>query len=251
MARCEDLGLKISAAAFGLVVFLFSVLVSAESFGMIALSKFCEDVDQNVLDYVNATTSNISYMIPELAHYYIRGTAKNPIDEYDTLAMKYLNQIQEYYNTASLGFATLGMACPAFNELDVNAIVAKAHAILDRARKLLKGDNIYPYYMKVVRKGTCSALINGVGWMWILQVLVGIVLFPLCAILTHKFLVEWAAWEKVLEERGSHDAESGWSDTDSSGGESEARKSPRGDTSPMIHRQIMTGGKNARVIAAQ
>ena len=61
---------------------------------MITLSKFCEDVDHNVLSYINSTTSrpllnskkqwmrsNINPMIPEIARYYIRGAEKNPILE--------------------------------------------------------------------------------------------------------------------------------------------------------------------------
>ncbi|CAE7942269.1 grpE [Symbiodinium sp. KB8] len=201
LARCVDVGLKLSALLFGLIVFVVAVLVCVETVVLIALSKFCEDVDHNVLSYVNSTTYNISYIIPEIANYYIRGGDRNPIDEYDTLAMKYINQIQDYYNQAAIGVAGLGLACPAFFDLDVNAIATKARGILGKARELLKGENIYPYYRKVVRAGICNVVISGVGWMWLLQVVVGMVLFPTCAILTHRFLVSWAAWQKVKEAR--------------------------------------------------
>ncbi|CAJ1382997.1 unnamed protein product [Effrenium voratum] len=200
-AKCVDSGLRLAAVVFALVIFTVTILVFAETVMMIVLSKFCEDVDHNVLLYVNATTHSISAQIPELANYYIRGSEHNPVVEYDNLATKYINQIQDYYQKASIGLAGLGLACPAFFKLDVNDIAHKARAILTRARGLLAGENIYPYYTKVVRTGACDIIIAGVGWMWLLQIVVGLILFPLCAVLTHRFLVRWAAWCQIKQER--------------------------------------------------
>ncbi|CAE7237419.1 grpE [Symbiodinium pilosum] len=131
------------------------------------------------------------------------------------------------------------MACPAFFALDVNAIAVQAREILDRARRLLKGENIYPYYWKIIRAGTCNVVISGVGWMWLLQVLVGIVLFPLCAILTHKFLVDWAAWQKVREARRAK--KGGNLSDDSSDSDDESLVSETTsytEKSPMMGRQV-------------
>lgn len=240
LARCVDVGLKLSALLFGLIVFVVAVLVCVETVVLIALSKFCEDVDHNVLSYVNSTTYNISYIIPEIANYYIRGGDRNPIDEYDTLAMKYINQIQDYYNQAAIGVAGLGLACPAFFDLDVNAIATKARGILGKARELLKGENIYPYYRKVVRAGICNVVISGVGWMWLLQVVVGMVLFPTCAILTHRFLVSWAAWQKVKEARRAKKVDPQSDDSsDSDDGSVVSDMTSGTERSPMMGRQML------------
>jgi len=209
LTRCVDRGLKLAAALFSLIILVVSGLIFVETILMIVLSKFCEDVDGNVMSYINSTTHDITPLIPEIANYYIRGAERNPIVEYDALARKYINQIQDYYNQASIALAGFGMICPAFFKLDINEIAVKAKRILTRARTLLKGDNIYPYYIEVVRQGICHVVIEGVGWMWFLQVSIGMCLFPLCAILTHKFLVGWAAWIKVKEARRERLAQSG------------------------------------------
>ncbi|CAE7471402.1 grpE [Symbiodinium natans] len=246
MAKCVDLGLKLSALLFGLIVMVVAVLVFVETSILIVLSKFCEDVDHNVLAYVNATTTNISYIIPEIANYYIRGGSANPIDEYDTLAMKYINQIQDYYNQASIGVAALGMACPAFFALDVNQIAKDARHILERARGLLKGENIYPYYRKVIRTGICGVVISGVGWMWLLQVLVGLLLFPLCAIFTHKFLVDWAAWQKVKEARRAKKMSGQYvqsdDSSDSDGASIVSETTSVSERSPMMGKEFLPAG---------
>ncbi|CAK9082448.1 unnamed protein product [Durusdinium trenchii] len=236
LTRCVDTGLKLAAVIFALIILVVTFLIFVETILLITLSKFCEDVDNNVLSYINSTTWNVSNVIPEIAEYYIRGADKNPIVEYDTLALKYINQIQDYYMKASIALAGFGMVCPAFMTLDVNAIARKAKDILARARILLKGDNIYPYYIQVVRWGICNIVISGVGWMWVLQVVVGLVLFPLCAILTHKFLVGWAAWIKVKEARRQRMAASGIegasSDSDDEEDDSDEQDSEMSDRSP-------------------
>lgn len=246
ITKCVDAGLKLAAALFSLIILVVAILICVETILMIILSKFCEDVDHNVLSYINSTTYNISGVIPEIANYYIRGAEKNPVMEYDALARKYINQIQDYYDKAKIGLAGFGLACPAFFKLDVDDIAIKARQILDRAKNLLKGNNIYPYYRQVVRKGICNVVIAGVGWMWLLQVVTGLILFPLCAILTHKFLVGWTAWMKVKEARRARMAQSGIegasSDSDSDDeDESDSEEQEMSEKSPMSGRQLLSG----------
>lgn len=70
--------------------------------------------------------------------------------------------------------------------------------------------------------------------------------FPLCAILTHKFLVGWAAWTKVKEARRARMAQSGIegasSDSDSDDeDESDSEEQEMSEKSPMSGRQLLSG----------
>merc|ERR1712151_1328597 len=61
------------------------------------------------------------------------------------------------------------------------------------------GENVWPYYNRVVRAGACDSIVEDIGWSSSLMFVVGLVLFPLCAMVTHRFLVQWAEWAAAQE----------------------------------------------------
>eukprot|EP00439_Symbiodinium_sp_Y106_P027637 s7566_g3.t1 len=82
--------------------------------------------------------------------------------------------------------------------------------------------------------------IRQVGWMWLLQVVVGMVLFPTCAILTHRFLVSWAAWQKVKEARRAKKVDPQSDDSsDSDDGSVVSDMTSGTERSPMMGRQML------------
>ncbi|CAE7356221.1 grpE [Symbiodinium sp. CCMP2592] len=80
-----------------------------------------------------------------------------------------------------------------------------------------------------------------VGWMWLLQVVVGQTLGTAkCAILTHRFLVSWAAWQKVKEARRAKKVDPQSDDSsDSDDGSVVSDMTSGTERSPMMGRQML------------
>eukprot|EP00931_Biecheleriopsis_adriatica_P064746 TRINITY_DN39458_c0_g1_i1.p1 TRINITY_DN39458_c0_g1~~TRINITY_DN39458_c0_g1_i1.p1 ORF type:complete len:722 (-),score=143.94 TRINITY_DN39458_c0_g1_i1:46-2211(-) len=199
LAGQVDRGLKIAAVVFLFVIAAVAVLACIETFLLIVLSNFCIDVDPNVLSYVNSSTQHLTGLIYNVTEYYIRGDVRNPISGYEDLAEKYIGEVNDLFDAAQVGMENLGTRCDALADVHLPEIAANADSILDHAQDLLRKGNIYPYYKSIIRSGICNEAIKVLSWMWLSHIVVGLILFPLCALLAHMFLVDWAAWHKVQE----------------------------------------------------
>jgi len=211
VAGLVDCGLKLTAPNLVIIVIAVGLLTGVEMALLTGLSSFCEDIDTNTLSYINSTTHEMSDEVYTLAEYYIRGTVANPAQEYDDMIMHYVNMIQSYYNEPYMTLSAISGACPAFFEMNLNSLMAQARDIIDRAKALIQPEHIWPLYRTVWRDGMCTQVLDTVAWMWLLQIITGLVLLPMCASFTHIFLVEYEAWneasERVRQAEAERDAE--------------------------------------------
>lgn len=199
--KCQERSMRYGAGGFCLVILVVAVLATAETTVMIVVSKYCLRPGHNTRDIVNATTSNISALIPEITNAYIAGIGDNPIRDYEVMVVDIINKVDSIYDKAQAALLLLGNPCPQILELGVVNITNTARGIVDDAKKILQTRNIYPYYDEILDKGVCGAVVNSISWMWVLQILVGFVLFPLCAIYAFSYMEDLAAWMR-LEKHG-------------------------------------------------
>merc|ERR1711879_738355 len=115
------------------------------------------------------------------------------------MAEKYVNHIERVYHENRHAFNMVETACPELLDVNVSRIAIEAREVLDNCKVILAGDNVWPYYNRVIRAGACDSIVESIGWSSSLIFVVGLVFFPLCAILTHRFLARWANWATSQE----------------------------------------------------
>jgi hypothetical protein len=72
---------------------LFATVLSLLMLGSsIWITKFCLDVDDNVLSYANSTTASVLPDVYKMVRYYVRGDEVNPALEYSRLAQHYIKE---------------------------------------------------------------------------------------------------------------------------------------------------------------
>jgi len=203
-ANCIDCGLKLVSLVFFAVIVLISVIVAAELAACIVVSVFCKDVDENSLSYIQmAVGGNKTDPYSDAynaSRYYIRGDMYNPILGYAESADQFITQIVELYKDFRYELKVVGMMCPDINDINLETIGLEAEGILDKSREVLKGTNIYPYYSGIVRQGACNRFMASLGWIILFQTTTGLVCFPVCILMVHRYLVHFAAWKRFEDE---------------------------------------------------
>merc|ERR1719343_451132 len=110
------------------------------------------------------------------------------------MADKYITHLKRLYEDHYTAFRMLEQACPELEHVNVTRIALEARDVLEVSRHLLSGENVWPYYDRVIRAGACDSIVESIGWLTSLMFIMGLIFFPLCAIVTHRFLVRWADW---------------------------------------------------------
>merc|ERR1712107_501254 len=120
------------------------------------------------------------------------------------MAEHYITNTERLFHEYRLSVNMVEQACPELADINVTRIALEAQDVLDESKHLLSGENVWPYYDRVVRAGACDSIIETIGLLSSLMFVVGLIFFPLCAILTHRFLLrwaDWAAWFEASEEK--------------------------------------------------
>lgn len=99
------------------------------------------------------------------------------------------------------------------SKVDVEKIFAEATLILNRVTMLLQPANLYPFYDDILHGVLCGEVVPSLANFLLLTFLVGLVLFPWCAILTHRYLIRWMHW-KLDQDGVLYDGESGSADSE-------------------------------------
>merc|ERR1712039_660761 len=102
--------------------------------------------------------------------------------------------------------ATTAASCPELNDISIPELAARARYLLRDSRFLLSAENVWPHYKLIVHDLLCDDVIDNIGRFLKDQFMVGLVLFPLCVVLTHDFVTRRAAWMTHLEESGAEDS---------------------------------------------
>lgn len=212
LADCVDCGLKVASILFFLVIVVVAAIAAVELAACVTASVFCMHVDENSLEYIQmAVGGNETDPYSDAynaSRYYVRGDMYNPIVGYAEAADKYITQVVDIYKDVEDQISMVGKFCPGINDINVEAIGAEAESILGHVRRILNGTNVYPYYEGIVRNGACQRIVASLGWIVLFQIVMGIVLFPVCILVAHFFLVRFATWKHFVDDdRGSSDSE--------------------------------------------
>jgi hypothetical protein len=209
LAKAEDCGMRLSAGIFFVAILLVAVIATTELVVGIVASIFCRDVDDNILVYMDwaleekSNMSNVTQLlIYHTAEHYMTGRVANPIVPKVSTLRKYAKVIHGYLHQDMVNDnkEVPSAVCPGLEGLSTGAVFGVGQQLLRNASQLMRTSNIYPYYHNVVHQAMCGSFIDTLGNIMVMQVIVGILCFPLCAILTHRFLGSWAAWKASTEE---------------------------------------------------
>merc|ERR1740120_516362 len=128
-----------------------------------------------------------------------------------TTLRKYVVAIYQYLNMSNVqdNKDAPGSVCPTLNEISLAQVIPPVKDTLREIKRLLRASNIYPYYDGVVHQVVCGSVVDTLGWTVVTQAIVGLVCFPVCAVLTHRFLSSWADWKSKMESDDEDDTEDG------------------------------------------
>lgn len=204
-AKCVDVGLRISAIFFVLIILVVAVTVAVSSTMAITFSHFCREPEINTLEYVKYYAN--SSTVEKATQFYLQGDVINPIQKMAQLAKKYIVGLKNVYQSFDWVVHFAESLCSKAKWLNITTLADESLAVLTHANEILKGSNIWPFYTHLVRSGVCGNLVASLSLMVIFQCTVGLILFPICAVLTHRFLAAWSDWEQYVEDGGESDSE--------------------------------------------
>jgi hypothetical protein len=214
-AKCVDKGLRMSVVIFVFIILAVATAIMVGSLFSIAFAHFCLHPDRNTMAYSSLANSS---MIANMTEYYLMGDKANPVFKMSQMARKYLVGLNGVYVNFQSGIDFVESLCTANSHINVTSLAVEAIDVLANADHILRANSIWPYYQLVVRRGICKDLTRSLTQMVFLQTIVGLILFPVCAIVTHSFLVKWSAWEKYVEKGGQASmlsrGDSEWEDED-------------------------------------
>lgn len=192
-AQCVETGLRVATIVFVMIILLVAISITVSSTIAITASHFCIHPDKNTMAYSSLANST---MVGNATRFYVMGDTLNPIFTMSQVARKYLLGL----NGVFLRFKPLvnfaQSLCTTSRQLNLTALAVEAIDVLENADRILQAQKLWPYYQLVVRRGVCKDLTRNLSQMVVLQFIIGLILFPTCAIATHSFLVKWSAWEQ-------------------------------------------------------
>lgn len=209
VARGEDIAMHVAAVFFFLVIVFVAAISAAEVAVGIAASLFCDNVDDNILQYGAFYLSNHTdlpasqrEMMINLTTFYVRGGLPSPLGTKMMTLKKYVRAIILYYQVDFVqdNKQAPQEICPAFQNISANDVFRPMKYTLHNMSQVLRASNVYPYYDGVVHQIMCGSVIATLGWTVVTQAIVGLICFPACAVLTHRFLSSWAVWKSRAEQ---------------------------------------------------
>jgi len=202
-----DMSLRLAVVPYSVLILTIAVL-SLISFTMASLfSSFCMEVDDNVLTLVNTFTRkrNLSEVY-EICEFYLKGSGTmNPASRYAKVALQEIDLIYDVYLQFQPMVDAYKITCPVLEHVKIEEIAQEAKQILRHCSLMLEPANLYPFYQQMVREALCRDLMSSLASFPIFTVVSGLVIYPLSAFFTHRFLVRWVHWKIHTEQTEGRD----------------------------------------------
>lgn len=193
-----DKSLRLAIVPYSLLI-MFVAVFCLIGFAMAStFSSFCVDVDNNMLTLASSFTEPRNLTdVYEMCEFYLKGSGtNNPAAKYSKMALQQINLIYDVYLQFKPVVDSYGVSCPALKSVKIEQISREAKYILRHCSLMLEPANLYPIYQKMVHEALCRDLVASLASFPVFTVILGLVVYPLSAVFTHRFLVSWAMWKK-------------------------------------------------------
>jgi len=199
IAHDVDITLRVAAFLFALGILSIAIVGAAEWLIATFLSLFCMDADQSVVNLVENSNYTDAYNI---TRHYVYGDVLNPIMQNVQLTDKMIFDLMNAYSGIPSALKAVGefvIDCPVTKFFHVSALAKDVRSFVQGVAPLFDNAHIYPYYRMIIREGMCGSFVDGLGWILLAQLIVGLVCFPLCVYFTHQYLTDCFIWEWAKE----------------------------------------------------
>jgi hypothetical protein len=204
-AAYEDRALAFCAGFIVLIIVITTIFTSGALSMLVGVGQICSDIDGNMLIYaeITADTENVTD-VSNIVRHYVKGDIFNPLALYAETVRTYVDTIEDlYHQYKSLVVNPQSISCPPLKLLNIDWVRDELTGVLNITTDILEAENVYPYYHEIIQTGVCNHLSGSLGVFLVQQVIVGLILFPLCAMSTHKFLSHHVSPKLQLGEGGS------------------------------------------------
>lgn len=202
IAHDVDITLRVAAFLFALGILSIAFVGAAEWLIATFLSLFCMDADKSVVELVENSNYTEAYNI---TRHYVYGDVLNPIMQNVQLTDKMIFDLVNVYVGIPAALKAVGefvVDCPVTKFFHVSALAEDVRRFLQGVAPLFDNAHIYPYYRMIIREGMCGSFVDGLGFMLLAQLVVGLLCFPLCVYYTHQYLTDCFIWEWAKEHAG-------------------------------------------------
>jgi len=200
-------GLARRAPLFSVVIILSTILAGFYVHAAIVTSKFCENVDANVIGYAKNSWHGYGSRDPKdneqttedlrgAARFYVSGLDSNPIEYVVTTIQSNVLTVSELRN-ASIAFEGLaGQFCPAVAKVNADLVAAEMIGTAEKLRQKLLPRVIYPYYDEVVHHIYCTVYPSEMFTLIGSTLLMAMLMFPVLAITLYVDLRRMVAFKR-------------------------------------------------------
>uniref|UniRef100_A0A7S2NM59 Uncharacterized protein n=1 Tax=Zooxanthella nutricula TaxID=1333877 RepID=A0A7S2NM59_9DINO len=177
----------LGAAVFAPAVLLIAALAACELGGAMAMASFCVDPTENALSIIHKLGNQHSYGI---SRYYLRGDGNNPL-------IGVVESIEACEADLKNGRG-VSRFLPEGDWSQLTPLVADLRAPLDQLQRLLDPVHVYKRY-EDVHKIACPTMVNGLGWLIVSQLAVGLLCLPVLGCMADTFFDRRVAWQSKLQ----------------------------------------------------
>ncbi|CAK0864909.1 unnamed protein product [Prorocentrum cordatum] len=172
-AKYEEKGLAVCAGVFVLIIAVVAVTCAALLSGVIGVAQQCDDIDQNLVEYLQHETrhSNLDPIFMNITRHYLLDDVYNPLGQFADEIFTYVETVEELVDEYNQSIVyPQSLSCKPLNDLNVNHIGRVTKETLAVARDLFNATNVYPYYQEIVHNGVCNHMPRSLGLFCLQQV---------------------------------------------------------------------------------
>lgn len=194
--------LDLGAIPIAVVIALMTILSAAVLLTGVTVGGYCRHVDSNTINIVSATQEGTRTSdMTGFAQYYLTGYPQNnSIVQSLKMVQNVVKPLSQNTMIINPALDLLGLWCKRVGKAQLARLVDEAMTDIDLVLPLVKRSYLYSYYDEIVVRGICGQFVGSLGWFMTCQIMAGMVLLPVIAVQSHRYLLEAADAEEVEEE---------------------------------------------------
>jgi len=184
---------KHGSYAFPILTLMLTIFAAMYLHIGIIMSGFCLAVDENVLGLIHTMefelegqyerdNKQVTEDVRGTVDFYVSGIAPNPAQKILEELSTNIQTFSKVRNATKMVQSVAGFACPAFHKVPMDETIRTLDADMDIMRELLRPENIWPYYDRVVHRTACQELPEHAWELIWFNTIMGLVLLPVLAV---------------------------------------------------------------------